>query len=160
MRSYVNLPICIVAASFWAPPLMAHEAKHTGHHAFSAGEPGDPKRPARTVEVAMGRRGSVMYFRPDVVEVKKGEQIRFVLKNEDQVRDHEFVLATAKENLEHAEEMKKNPDMPHNDPNGRRLSANENKELLWRFTQAGEFEFSCNLPGHREAGMVGKAIVK
>ncbi len=108
----------------------------------------------------MGRQIPKMFFRPDIVEVKKGEQIRFVLKNTDQVKDHEFVLATREENLKHVEEMKASPNMEHNDPNGRRLGSKETKEILWRFTHVGEFEFSCNLPGHREAGMVGKVIVK
>lgn len=136
----------------------AHEMH--GHHKFSAGEPGDPKQPSRTIEVVMSRQIPKMYYRPGRIEVRRGEQIRFVLKNADHAKDHEFVLATAKENLEHAEEMKSHPSMEHNEPNARRLQSKETKELLWRFTKSGEFEFSCNLPGHREAGMVGKIVVK
>jgi uncharacterized cupredoxin-like copper-binding protein len=101
-----------------------------------------------------------MYYRPDRIEVRQGEQIRFVLKNADNLKDHEFVLATEKENLEHAEAMKADPNMQHSEPNAKRLRSKETKELLWRFSQPGEFEFSCNIPGHREAGMVGKVIVK
>jgi uncharacterized cupredoxin-like copper-binding protein len=33
-------------------------------------------------------------------------------------------------------------------------------ELIWRFTKAGEYEFACLIPGHREAGMHGKVVVK
>ena len=33
-------------------------------------------------------------------------------------------------------------------------------EILWRFTNAGAFEFACLIPGHYEAGMHGAAIVK
>ena len=33
-------------------------------------------------------------------------------------------------------------------------------DIVWRFTKAGEFDFSCLIPGHREAGMSGKIIVK
>ena len=40
--------------------------------------------------------------------------------------DHEFVLATIEENLKHAEEMKKNPDMEH----GGRLGRSETCQLL------------------------------
>jgi uncharacterized cupredoxin-like copper-binding protein len=127
---------------------------------FSAGEPGDPGKPSRTIEVVMSRQMPKMYYRPDTIEVRQGEQIRFVLKNADNLKDHEFVLATAKENLEHAEEMKANPNMEHHEPNAKRLRSKQTGELLWRFTKAGEFEFSCNIPGHREAGMVGKVVVK
>ena len=57
-----------------------------------------------------------MLFIPDRVEVRKGEQIRFILRNNGQL-EHEFVLATPTENIKHAEEMKKYPDMEHDDPN-------------------------------------------
>jgi uncharacterized cupredoxin-like copper-binding protein len=56
--------------------------------------------------------------------------------------------------------MKKFPDMEHDDSNGKRLAISEHRELLWRFTKAGEFEFACLIPGHYEAGMHGKIIVK
>jgi len=138
----------------------AHEQHSRAHMSFSAGEPGDPGKPSRTIEVVMGRQVPKMYYRPDRIEVRQGEQIRFVLKNADNLKDHEFVLATEKENLEHAEAMKADPNMQHSEPNAKRLRSKETKELLWRFSQPGEFEFSCNIPGHREAGMVGKVIVK
>jgi len=56
--------------------------------------------------------------------------------------------------------MKRFPDMEHDDPNGKRLAVTERRELFWRFTKAGEFEFACLIPGHYEAGMHGKIIVK
>jgi uncharacterized cupredoxin-like copper-binding protein len=85
--------------------------------------------------------------------------VRFMLSNEGELA-HEFILATTDENLKHAEEMKKNPDMEHDDPNGKRLDPKKRGELIWRFTKSGEFEFGCLIPGHREAGMTGKIIVK
>ena len=102
--------------------------------------------------------GKMLYV-PDRIEVRRGEQIRFVLKNNGEL-DHEFLLATTKENLKHAEVMKKFPDMEHDDPNGKRLAPKGTSEILWRFTKRGEFEYGCLIPGHREAGMVGKVIVK
>jgi uncharacterized cupredoxin-like copper-binding protein len=56
--------------------------------------------------------------------------------------------------------MKKFPDMEHDDPNAKRLAVGERGELIWKFTKAGEFEFACLIPGHYEAGMHGKIIVK
>ena len=32
-------------------------------------------------------------------------------------------------------------------------------ELVWRFTKAGSFSFGCLIPGHFEAGMIGKLTV-
>ena len=100
-----------------------------------------------------------MMFIPKNLSVKKGEQIRFLLRNAGML-DHEFVLATEEENIEHAKEMEKNPDMEHDDPNARRLGPGETGEILWNFTKAGTFHFSCLIPGHRSLGMTGSVLVK
>jgi uncharacterized cupredoxin-like copper-binding protein len=133
----------------------AHE--NNGH--FSAGEPGDPKKPARIIKVVMREDGKKLAFEPTRITVRKDEQIRFVLENAG-IDDHEFVLATVKENRKHAELMKKFPDMEHDDPNAKRLAPAARGEILWKFTKAGTFEFACLIPGHREAGMLGKVVVK
>jgi uncharacterized cupredoxin-like copper-binding protein len=132
---------------------------HENHGHFSAGKPGDPKKPARTIKVVMREDGKKMAFEPARITVRKGEQIRFVLENAG-IDDHEFVLATVEENRKHAELMKKFPDMEHDDPNARRLAPAAHSEILWKFTKAGTFEFACLIPGHREAGMLGKVVVK
>jgi uncharacterized cupredoxin-like copper-binding protein len=126
---------------------------------FSAGEPGDPKKPAQTILVVMREGDGKMMFVPDRVEVRKGDQVRFLLRNNGAL-EHEFVLATTEENVRHAEEMKKNPEMEHDDPNARRVAPKKNSEVVWRFTKAGQFEFGCLIPGHREAGMTGVVVVK
>ena len=100
-----------------------------------------------------------MLFQPDRIEVRRGEQIRFVLKNTGAL-EHEFMLATKAENAKHAELMQKYPDMEHDDPNGRRVKPNGESQILWRFTKPGEFEFACLIPGHYESGMRGTIIVK
>lgn len=130
---------------------------HDGETAY--GKPGDPKKPARIVQVSMTERDGKMLFIPDRVEVRRGEQVRFQLRNNGEL-DHELVVATLAENLKHAVEMQKNPDMEHEDPNAKRLAPKKTGEILWQFTKAGEFDFSCLIPGHREAGMTGKVIVK
>lgn len=56
--------------------------------------------------------------------------------------------------------MKKNPGMEHDDPNGKRLTPKKTSEIVWKFTKAGEFDYSCLIPGHREAGMIGMVVVK
>jgi uncharacterized cupredoxin-like copper-binding protein len=33
-------------------------------------------------------------------------------------------------------------------------------EIGWRFTNTGTFYFGCLIPGHFEAGMMGKVMVK
>lgn len=148
-----------LATVAWAESGHHGEGHHHDDETFSAGEPGDPGKPVRVVPVTMSETDGKMVFMPDKLEVKKGDQVRFVLRNNGEL-DHEFILATTAENLKHAEAMKKNPDMEHDDPNGKRLAPKKTGELLWKFSKAGEFEYACLIPGHREGGMVGKVVVK
>lgn len=136
-----------------------HSHSHGHGETFSAGEPGNPKKPARIVQVTMGESDGKMLFVPARLEIKKGDQIKFVLRNNGRL-DHEFVLASTADNLEHAEAMRKNPDMAHEEPNGRQLAPNKAGEIVWKFTKTGEFEYACLIPGHREAGMIGTILVK
>jgi len=154
MKSTI-LAAATVAALFTAPPAVADP----GHAHFSAGAPGNSKRPARVVEVTMREADGKMEFVPARVEVKRGEQIRFKLKNAG-LLDHEFVVASTEDNIKHAEAMKKNPEMEHDDPNSKRLAPEKSGEIVWRFTKAGQFEYGCLIPGHREAGMTGVIVVK
>ena len=157
-----TLAFCVgVGMSIAANPALTDSKGPAGHshETFSAGEPGNSKRPARVVQVTMNEGDGKMMFIPSRVEIKRGEQIKFVLRNNGAL-DHEFVLATTEENLKHAEEMKKNPEMEHDDPNATRLTPKKSGELVWRFTKAGEFEYGCLIPGHRESGMTGIIIVK
>jgi uncharacterized cupredoxin-like copper-binding protein len=157
-RNTVLLTAALLLTAAGLPGLFAASA-HDSHGHYSAGEPGDPKKPARTVKVTMVEHGKKMLFEPAVVEVKRGEQIRFVLTNSG-IEDHEFILATQKENRKHAEQMKKAPEMEHDDPNAKRISPFNSAEILWKFTKRGEFEYACLIPGHLEAGMLGKIIVR
>jgi uncharacterized cupredoxin-like copper-binding protein len=148
-----NTALVLATLAILTAPALAHE-QH-GHESYSAGEPGNPKKPARTIEVSM----SEMAYEPSRIDVKRGEQIRFVLRNVGR-EDHEFLLATTKENLKHAEVMKMHPHMEHDDPNAVRLAPNKTAEILWKFSKAGTFEFSCLIADHRDYGMVGRVTVK
>ncbi|MCW5736976.1 MAG: cupredoxin family protein [Enhydrobacter sp.] len=133
-----------------------------GHsHAEEApyGRPGDPKKPARVVQVVFREQDGKMLFLPDRLRFKRGEQVRFQLRNTGAI-DHEFVVGTLEENLAHMKEMEKNPDMEHDDPNALRLKPGATGQILWQFTKAGTFDFSCLIPGHREAGMFGAIVVE
>jgi uncharacterized cupredoxin-like copper-binding protein len=165
MKRHISFASAAIAVALLAAvavvPTAHGDGAHSHGHAptFSAGEPGDPKKPARTVQITMREADGKMLFAPERIDVRKGEQVRFVLRNIG-VLDHEFVLATRAENLKHAEAMMKNPEMEHDEPNGREVEPGKIGEIVWRFTKAGEFEFACLIPGHREAGMLGKIVVK
>jgi uncharacterized cupredoxin-like copper-binding protein len=143
-------------------PAHSHGAHHSGHDRaiFGAGEPGDPRKPSRIVRVVMREaEDGRMLFAPDTLAFRKGEQVRFVLRNAGKI-EHEFLLDTPAGNAVHKAEMAKNPSMRHDDPNGARVEASKTAELIWRFSKAGTYEFACLIPGHYEAGMRGTITVK
>jgi uncharacterized cupredoxin-like copper-binding protein len=154
-RMKVALAVAVLSMLCVVARLHAHE----GADRFSAGEPGDPNKPFRVVEITMQEGNGTMSYQPNAVEVKRGEQIKFIITNADLLA-HEFILANTADNLKHAALMKKFPDMEHDDPNGKSVQPGAKAELLWRFSKTGTFEFSCLIPGHREAGMVGTVTVK
>lgn len=55
--------------------------------------------------------------------------------------------------------MKHGANMKHDDPNSVLVEPGKTAELTWTFSKAGHLEFACNVPGHYQAGMVGKLNV-
>ena len=126
---------------------------------FDAGEPAAANAAGQVINVTMTDGDGKMAYTPDRIEVKKGAVVKFVLKNAGSTK-HEFVIGSHAENLDHKRMMEAMPDMRHDDPNVKSLEPGTSTTLAWRFTNAGEFEFDCLLPGHYEAGMHGVVIVK
>ena len=138
----------------------AHKAKEkpraisSEEHAF--GRQGDPKKVTRTVSVDMA---DTMRYSPSEIAIKRGETIRFEVKNSGKTM-HEIVFGTMKELKEHAELMRKHPGMEHDEPYMAHVAPGKSERIVWQFTKAGEFYYGCLIPGHFEAGMIGKVIVK
>lgn len=120
------------------------------------GREGDPTKVARTIKVSMA---DTMRFTPAEVAVQRGETVKFVVSNEGRLL-HEMVLGTTEAITEHAELMKKFPEMEHADANMAHVKPGRRGEIVWQFTRPGEFRFACLQPGHFEAGMVGRITVK
>ncbi len=116
---------------------------------------GDAKAVVRTIEVSMG---DSMRFTPALIEVREGETLRLVHRNRGK-QLHEFVLGTREELEAHAALMLKFPGMEHDEPYMAHVAAGRRSEMVWTFDRAGEFEFACLIPGHYQAGMVGKIKV-
>jgi uncharacterized cupredoxin-like copper-binding protein len=148
----------LVAAAFAAISTGAlASGSHGGGHSeeTAIGKAGVASKASRTVTVEMADN---MRYTPSEIQVKKGETIRFVVKNVGKVR-HELSLGTEKELKEHLEQMKKFPDMEHDEPNKITLDAGKQGEIVWQFTKAGTVNFACLMPGHFEAGMKGQVKV-
>ena len=161
---------CLLALSspVWAAPA----------HTYDFGQPAAAAKATRSVEVVMGD----MSFTPKNIEIKAGETVRFVLVNKGQLL-HEFNLGDAAIHAKHQQEMlqmqlsgmltpiaMKEMDhgsmagmdhgaMKHDDPNSVLVEPGKTAELSWTFTKATSLEFACNIPGHYQAGMVGKLTV-
>ncbi|MEN9367616.1 MAG: oxidoreductase [Pseudomonadota bacterium] len=112
---------------------------------------GEPRAVRRTITVAMG---DDMRFRPDRIEVREGETVRLVIRNTGRVM-HEFVLGTPEELAAHAEQMKKFPDMEHDEPYMAHVPPGKSGTIVWTFNRPGDFRFACLIAGHFDAGMVG-----
>jgi uncharacterized cupredoxin-like copper-binding protein len=112
---------------------------------------GDAKDAKRRIAFGMA---DTMRFTPERIDVRQGETIRFVVRNNGKVM-HEFVIGTKAENAKHAELMVKFPNMEHDEPWMAHVPPGKTGEIVWHFNRAGEFEFACLIAGHYQAGMVG-----
>ena len=104
---------------------------HAGGHGTEAiGKPGVAAKVSRTVQIDMTDN---MRFTPSTVTVRKGETVRFVVKNSGQLK-HEFNLGTEKDLKAHYELMKKFPEMEHDEPNIASVAPGKTGEVIWQFT--------------------------
>jgi len=120
------------------------------------GRTGDPQKAKRTIRVNMG---DDMRFSPAELHVRRNDTVRFVVKNSGK-QMHEMVLGTMADLKAHADAMRDNAGMEHDDAWMVHVAPGKTGELGWQFTKPGTFYYGCLIPGHFEAGMVGKVIVK
>jgi len=142
------------------------------------GEKGDPSKIDRTIEIEMYDN----YYYPTQIEVKKGETIKFIVKNLGELV-HEYNIGTKKMHIKHQPEMarlveheilladkidhekmkkmaQKDHSLGHSHSNSVLLEPNETGEIIWKFSKDISLEMACNMPGHYETGMVGKINIK
>jgi uncharacterized cupredoxin-like copper-binding protein len=120
------------------------------------GRTGNPSQVKRTITVSMA---DTMRFSPARLQVKRGDTVRIVVRNDGKAL-HEFVLGTMAQLKAHAEMMREHPGMEHDEPYMAHVAPGRRATVVWQFTQPGEFFYGCLIPGHFEAGMVGKVTVR
>ena len=121
------------------------------------------------------------YYEPNEIKVKKGETVKFVVKNMGELV-HEFNIATKEMHIKHQPEMlkmvsmkiilgdridikkmkeaaKSDHSMAHSHSNSVLLEPNNIGELIWKFSEDTKLEAACNVPGHYQAGMVAKVNI-
>jgi uncharacterized cupredoxin-like copper-binding protein len=145
---------------YWAGALLALASAASAHegaaHETAFGREGDPKAVSRTVNVEMSDK---MRYTPARLTVTQGETIRFRIKNSGR-SVHEMVLGTMAQLKEHAALMREHPHMEHEEPFMAQIAPGKTGTMVWQFTEPGEFHYGCMVPGHFEAGMVGRVRVK
>jgi uncharacterized cupredoxin-like copper-binding protein len=155
-----------VMAIFVGIPLLAGAHGNKGHHGDRRpktdapeekpfGRPGDPAKVQRTIAIGMT---DAMRLEPAEVRVRQGETVKLAVRNDGKVL-HEIVLGTRDELGAHAELMRKFPGMEHDEPFMAHVKPGRREALVWQFDKPGEFFYACPVPGHFEAGMVGRILV-
>lgn len=152
---------------------------HHGGHGFAYGQPAKATAATRTVTITMHDN----YYEPERIQVRAGETLRLVVVNKGELL-HEFALGRPEDHAEHQKMMAMMVDhgmitataidpqkmkMDHSGgghgshqhshgPEAGNLLVEPGKtaEMVWTFPKDGVIEFACNIPGHYEAGMVGK----
>jgi uncharacterized cupredoxin-like copper-binding protein len=153
----------LFAASFLLASSAAYADETMGpehHEAARYGRPGDARKADRTVTIV----ATEIAFNVKELDFRKGETVRFVFINKGE-QPHEFSIGDAATEEAHRKMMQDMAGMSmeamgHSEPNVISTEPGETRELVWTFTEAGDFEFACNYPGHAEVGMEGKIHVK
>jgi len=82
-----------------------------------------------------------MRYAPDTINVKAGEPVTIVFKNGGVIA-HDFVTTGADKNV-----------------NLVNLGSGKQQSATFEANKPGTYQFVCNQPGHKEAGMAGKIVV-
>jgi uncharacterized cupredoxin-like copper-binding protein len=156
-----SIPALLYLSIAVAPAVALGDKGHqhsqdAGHPQSPAGAPGKPAKVSKVFEV---RLLDTMRVEPSSFEVRPGQTVKFVVTNAGQVR-HEFGIGTHDEQAAHAEMMLADPDMKHEDGSVITVEPGQTKELIWRFSHAGQYEAACQVAGHYPAGMMAKIVVK
>lgn len=148
----------LTLAIIFSPGIVLAGGEHTDGHALQIGSPAETEV-SRTIEITMKETDEgAMIFEPKVLNFDAGESVKLVIINQGEL-EHEFVMDTPASIMEHKLLMEEFPEMEHDEPNAVRLQPGETGEILWTFSDKGEFEFACLMLGHYESGMTGTLTV-
>lgn len=135
-----------------------------GHQVESQPDEGNVDRVIRI-------EASEMMFGPEALAIAPGETVKFEILNTGAL-EHEFVIGDRAAQEEHRRMMREmeghgghgghgDHDMAEGEHGGHMpavtIAPGETATLVWTAPGAtGQLEYACNIPGHYEAGMVGK----
>lgn len=95
-------------------------------------------------------------FEPAAMEVRAGETVRFIVRNDDPI-DHEFLIGD--EDTQSAHELGTEP--AHGSKPGEiSIPAGTTRETTFTFTEPGRLIFACHIPLHYSYGMRGVIAIR
>ena len=95
-------------------------------------------------------------FDVERVDVRAGTLVRFVVRNQDPI-PHELIVGGDDVHARHARGTERvHPPVPGEVS----LLPNDTGVTVYRFDEAGTFDFACHLPRHLEYGMLGEIVVR
>ena len=166
------------ASQMGSPMGGGHMGGHMSGSPMAIGTPGKASDVSRTIDIAITDNR----FTPETIAIKKGETIRFRITNNGQFV-HEFNIGTSAMHAKHQKEMTMMVEhgvleadrinharmkmdmgggktMEHNAPNSVLLEPKKSAEIIWKFDTDASLEFSCNVPGHYDSGMMGRIKIQ
>lgn len=145
--------LCVAILSSTASLGFAHEPSRES--AFWFGHLGESAEVKRTIAVT----ATDIQFAPLQIAVTAGETVKFEIANNGKL-EHEFILGSAEEQVDHDKEMAAMAGMKMTHTNGVSVAPGKTGTLIWTFTKAGTLQYACHVPGHYVAGMVGQLTIK
>jgi uncharacterized cupredoxin-like copper-binding protein len=136
---------------------MAHNDDHGGHNMSPVGTPASATKNVKII--AVDTNDDMRFKFNSNLKLTDGDIITFEVTNKGRI-PHEFSIGDEEEQKSHREMMRKMPNMVHQDGNTITIPPGETKTLTWKFKGESEVVFACNIPGHFEAGMFKKSMVK
>lgn len=94
---------------------------------------------AKKIEVIAGENGEMKY-NPEVLTAKKGEKIELTLVNKDAAQTHSLIISKFNAKT-------------------KQVQPGKSETITFTANATGDIEFICDVPGHKEGGMVGKITV-
>src|SRR3546814_13583625 len=98
-----------------------------------------------------------MRFTPGEFNVKPGETVRFLMKNNGKI-PHEMVIGSVAELKEHEAMMQKMTGMKHAEANMIKLTPGKKGGIVWQFPQSGTGDVACLIAGPMDASINSKSV--
>ena len=137
-----------------------HETDH--HDAVVADE--DEVHANGVLEITLNAvEGRPWRFEPAVIEAHVGQRVKLTLVNEGRVEHDVEIPVVPSAAIEVAGGVEEHERLGggHHDEGiiAAHAEPGTTATVTFTLTEAGEYDFSCTIPGHKEAGMVGKLVV-